>query len=525
MTGSVGQDSKEPSASLRRSVIDGAAFSVMDSISTNFLSPFALALSASNTFISVLATLPGLIAAFAQMMVTTLLRIYSSRKFWIVTGALLQALTWIPIALIPFIASTYGLPALFVLITLNAVFAAIVAPLWSSLMGDLVPEDERGSYFGMRTSIAGAVAFVSTFAAGLTLYLLSGRIGTLITFAVLFFIAFFARMISVYFLWQMHEPKLSVCRHSEFSLIDFIGRLRTSNYGLFVLYLCAFGFAVNVASPFFAVYMLRDLHLSYLQFTLITATTTVSGFVTVILWGKFCDRIGNKRILILTGLIIPLIPILWAFITDVKYLMLVEVLGGSVWAGFNLAASNYVYDSTSPEKRPRCIVYLNVLRGASIFIGAILGAFLSTRIPMLWYASTLPVIFIISGIMRIAVSLVFYHRLKEARLVEVTVRNSGNVDKIIVSPRQSMSYGHPMQICQTHTHEEHDPDHDDATRHEPPAGPAGKRDNHLHVKDVKEQRRLLSLLFRLRKSGVRLHEGKDRKQKREESVQTDRERK
>jgi MFS family permease len=492
---------KEHEKSLEHSISDGAAFSVMEAFTTNFITPFALSMQAGTTFISIIATLPALIASFGQLIVNTLLKISSRRKLWIVVGALLQAISWIPLAIIPFWAGDDKLLWLFLLVTANAFFLAVINPIWTSLMGDLVPADSRGSYFGKRTSITGLVSFIAMLVAGFTLNALSGSINAFVAFGVLFLIAFVARMVSAYYLWQMHEPQFRIGRTEEFSLLDFVGRLRSSDYGKFVMYLCLLGFAVNIASPFFSVYMLKNLGFSYMQFTLITASSVVSSFLTIVMWGKLSDRFGNKRIMILTGVLVPLVPIMWLFFTDVWHLILVEIVSGAIWAGFNLTSGNYVYDATSPQKRPRCIAYLNVLRGSAVFVGAILGGFLVKHLPSFGLQTPILVVFIISGVLRLAVSLSFFKKLREARLLEVVLHHSSHYGTIIICPRQGMSYHHPMVLVD---HEKQDHEHVHV-RHDPVKTGLP---HPAPVRRSSEQKKLLGQYFRLSNVPIQLEKAK-----------------
>jgi MFS family permease len=440
---------KEPDATLKRSLFDGSFYALMDAFTHNFISPFALALKAGNTFISIITTLPALIASFGQLLVPKLLRIYPKRKFWILSSAFLQGLIWLPIAFLPYYAGSFDLSILFLLITMIAFFSAIINPLWSSLMGDIVPAETRGSYFGRRNLIMGGISFISTFTAGILLNALSKSINIYTAFGLMFVIAFASRMISVYYISGMHEPELKLSKKDDFTLLEFIGRLKKSDYGKYVIYLCLIGFAVNIASPFYPVYMLKDLNFTYFQFTLVTIASVVSGFITVFFWGRFADRIGNKNILLISGLLISFAPVVWFFTTDIKFLILAEMFSGIVWAGFNLSAANYIYDTTSPEKRPRCIVYLNVLRGSSIFFGAFLGSFLSKYLPSLWFVSAIPLLFIISAALRLIITLFFFNRLREARLVELSLNHSSSfISKLIINPRQAFSYNHSMKISE-----------------------------------------------------------------------------
>jgi MFS family permease len=295
--------------SLKNSIIDGSAYSVMDSFTANFITPFALAMKASNTFISVLATLPGLIAVIFQFISIDFIK-KLPRKKAILTGALMQGIMWLPIAFIPFYAQDFGPVALLILITTGSVFAAAVGPIWNSMMGDLVPEDKRGKYFARRNMICGATAFVSTFIAGYTLDFLAPVIGKFETFALMFIIAFLFRMISVYYLSLQYDPPVIAADKIKMSFIDFVKNIKQSNYGRFTLYLCFMGFAVNISSPFFTVYMLNELGFTYMQFTIITLFSVIASFISMMYWGKIVDKIGNKRIILLCGLLIPFIPLI-----------------------------------------------------------------------------------------------------------------------------------------------------------------------------------------------------------------------
>jgi MFS family permease len=394
-----------PEKSMNVAIKEGASFSIMDGFTSNFITPFALALNAGNGFISILSTLPSLLAAFSQLSVNWILRLFPKRKFLIILGILLQAFTWLPLVLLPYIIPAeqnhLRLFLLFIIITLNAIFSALISPIWISMMGDIVPQNTRGKYFGKRNSIIGGVSFVATFIAGFTLNYLSPIIGLTLTFSLMFLIAFIARLGSGYLFTKMEEPPLVMKKVDESNLISFLKKIKTDDYGVFVMYICAFGFAVNIASPFFTVYMLKDLQFSYTQFTLITSASIIFSFLTMKFWGRISDEVGTKKIMFLTGLLIPFIPLIWIFTTNFYMIFLIESFSGIVWAGFNLSSSNYVYDATDPHNRTKNVAYLNILRGILVFIGASIGGFLSTHLPTFGLGSSILVVFIVSAIIKI----------------------------------------------------------------------------------------------------------------------------
>src|SRR5690606_13056435 len=137
-----------------------------------------------------------------------------------------------------------------------------------------------------------------------------------------------------------------------------------SNFARFVYFVSLINFGVNIATPFFAVYMLRDLQFSYMEYTIVTATNTVTQFLTMQYWGQISDQFGNKKILNVCGYGVAFSPILWLFGDAMWYLLLIQVFAGLVWAGFNLAAANFMFDAVTPPKRARCAAYQAMVNGA-----------------------------------------------------------------------------------------------------------------------------------------------------------------
>jgi MFS family permease len=184
-------------------------------------------------------------------------------------------------------------------------------------------------------------------------------------------------------------------------------------------------FAVAVASPFFTVYMLRDLHFSYLQFMANTATTVLFQFLTLARWGRISDAFGNRLILATCACIIPFLPILWTLSTNFWYLVALQALSGLSWAGFSLSAGNFLYDLVAREKRATYMAVHNVIASTGIFAGALLGGYLGAVMPgeitllghTLILVSPLYGVFAVSTAIRLMVVIALVPRLKEVRQV------------------------------------------------------------------------------------------------------------
>ncbi|MEM3127364.1 MAG: MFS transporter [Candidatus Woesearchaeota archaeon] len=425
-------EQKKVRKSLKYSIIDGSFYSVMDGFTSSFIVPYALFLNASNALIGLLVSLPELVSSFSQLLAIKVSEIIKSRKAIIFWAAFLQAFIWLPILLIPYFAKNgYGGYFLLFFITINALIGTFINPIWRSLMGDLVPEHERGHYFGKRNKITGIVAFFSTFIAGFLLNYFSS-LHPLLAFGILFSVAFIGRVLSAVFLGLMYEKQISFNpKKGYFSFIDFIQALPRNNYGRFVLYVCSFKLATYVVAPFFAVYLLKILGFSYWDFTILEGAEILASLIPISLWGKFNDEKGSKHVLFITGFIIPFLPILWFFGTAFWYIFILKVLSGFFWGGFNLAAGNFIFDATTPQKRTRCVAYFNMVHGAAVFLGATIGGFLLNFV-------AIPSLFLISGTLRLGISIIFMPKLKEMRLIEVSFGKSLFHDSLAIKPQQGI---------------------------------------------------------------------------------------
>ena len=399
----------------RLSLIDGGFFAAMVGLTEQYLTPYALAMGATIPQIGLLTSVPNLLGALSQMKAPELVEKIGSRKRTMLIGFFLQGFIWLPITAIPWITlSEYRVPIFIILMSLFNTTGAFATPAWGSILSDCVPERKRGDFFGLRNRWMGFVTVFSSFLAGAILHhYQQGLIG----FAMIILIAFMTRMISWSLLTQIYAPPLVIRQEDRFSLWDFLRRLKASNFAKFVVFVSCLTFSVNLMSPFFSVYMLRDLQFNYLQYTTVNVTATIASLLSMHYWGRHADVVGNLKILKLSCRVIPIIPFLWLPSTTTLYLVLVQILAGFFWAGFNLCATNFIYDAVSPEKRLRCIAYFNVLNGTAICLGALAGGMMAPHLPSL-LGHHLITLMVISGLLRIAVVQLFMGKIKEVRPVQ-----------------------------------------------------------------------------------------------------------
>jgi MFS family permease len=172
--------------------------------------------------------------------------------------------------------------------------------------------------------------------------------------------------------------------------------------------------------------MIRDLHFTYLEYGTWLAAGVLGQFLTLKPWGLISDRYGNKKLMVVTGLAVPVLPMLYLLSTNLAFLVIVNLLGGIVWAGLALGLQNYVFDAVRAEDRAKGVAVWHTINAIGWFVGAMVGGWLATATPaeIHWagvnvqLASNLPVVFFLSGLLRLIVSLTLLGTFGEARAVE-----------------------------------------------------------------------------------------------------------
>jgi MFS family permease len=408
------QSRQKVKKSLRLSVLDGGAYAAMFGLTQNYITPFALALKATTAQIGLLTSIPTLVMAFSQLAAPNLAERAGSRKGLILPAVFMHALMWLPLFLLPYLFRASGVWWLIAFVTMSLVCDALTSPPWGSMMADLVHEDLRGRYFSFRGRIAGFITLVFSLIAGAVLQLFTGNV--FIGFAIIFGGAMMFRFLSFFFLSRMYEPPLTRERETAPSLPRMVQSLGASNLGRFTLYMALIYFGMMISGPFFSVFMLRELHFSYLTYTIVTSASIVANLVFLSFWGRRADRAGNMKIIQITSWLMPVVPLLWLVSANPVYLVAANIVSGFTWSGFNLASLNFVYDASEPHNRTKQIAIYNSITGIAVCLGALAGGYMIPHLPkMLGYE--IRTLFTISGVLRGVIVLLLLRFLTEVRHV------------------------------------------------------------------------------------------------------------
>jgi MFS family permease len=393
-----------------------------------YFGAFGVFLGGSPLQIGALATLPPLVGSMAQVLGMRLAERVKSRRKMICKCIKAQAALCLLFGLVAFIFSSgwWALCALIGLVAAYHVTIGLIAPLWTSLIGDLVPPTARGEFFGYRNKWMAIFTFISVVIAGESIHFFAKAGYEAWGYLTIFIIAALSRWASGRAFKAVPDPAIHVPDSSKFSFWQFISRAKQSNFVRFVFFVSAMNFATAISGPYFAMYMLSDLKLSYRDYTIVVSAVVLVQFAVMRSWGALSDQFGNRQIMRVCGTLVSINPLLWLISSNFWWVIFIQLYSGLFWAGFNLAAANFVFDAVTAPKRARCFAYQSIINGALVFIASVIGGYIATNLPASFNAalaiwvdqSNFLALFMLSGILRFLVMLFLFPKFSEVRSVQ-----------------------------------------------------------------------------------------------------------
>jgi MFS family permease len=416
------------------SVKEGAVSSLSSGFGLSYLSPFAIAMNATASQVGILYGIINLFPSIIQLRASSLMQKISIKKI-VLWGVMAQIILWFFVILSAvgfYKGFSFSIWFLIIISTLIYSFNALVYPAWFLWMGFIVPDRIRGMYFSKRNLIVGLFGMASMIIAAVILdevrNIAFGKESilfyTLLGFVIIFFLALLFRVWSWRFLKRTYSPQIKLEDKDCFTLWQFLKRAPATPFGRFVIFRGFFSIAIGISLPFFSVYLLRNLGLSYMWFMAITVSAIFFQLIFLPLLGKVSDRFGNIQLTRISVGLIFMVPGLWAAsalisnLTFIKWYLLTipSIVGGFAWAGYNLATNNYVYDAVSQKKRGFGAMYMNLFVGVGVFIGSIVGSIIA-KIGVS-FMDTILFIFLFSTVARFLVFIFGAKHLEEVRPVK-----------------------------------------------------------------------------------------------------------
>lgn len=360
-----------------------------------------------------MSSLSSLTAAAMLMPGAMLVEKIGRRRGIVVASGTWSRFAMLIVALLPFILQDQ--PLIYIAIAFAITRDAmnnLAYPAWLSMTADIVPLEGRGRYFASRNFAMSIAGIVIIFLMGL----LITRTGQPLGYQIALSLAFATGCMSVFSFshltdrsqtFEQVKAKTSLAASLPALLHDMA---KNRDFVTFVSITALWNFSLNIAGPFFTVYLVTNLHADAAMVALTTIATSVSTMLAQRKLGELHDRWGSRKMTIIAGILIPILPLAWSFINAAWMVIPINLLGGALWGAYNLASFNYLLQITPEDRRPRYSAIFQIVVTVSLAIGAALGSLFVTS----WGYQ---VIFLVSFGGRVVAALLF------ARLSALARRN------------------------------------------------------------------------------------------------------
>lgn len=359
------------------SILNGVATTIVASTSNNYFSLFAISvLGATNYQVGLISSLPQFIGMFAMIIGSFILSRLEEKKKFTALSILFTRLFVFSMVFIMFVPEEYRSWVFVLLIGLMNFPGSFMLLSWQSLIGDLIPDQRRNSFFSERNRILTIVGMITTFLMGIILQQFDKA--NPLPYQILFFIAFVFGIVEVYYLYKHveHKKEKPVKPIKEKRLALKWDVFKDKRFVIFLICSLYFNFTWQMAWSLFNIYQIKYAYANGLWISLFTVANQISQVISYKWWGRMADKHGNAKMLIFVSLGMASAPLLTVLSTNLYYLIVVNVFTGLFVAGTVLILFNQLLEVTKEENRSSYIANYNILLAIIGFIAPQFGVFL-----------------------------------------------------------------------------------------------------------------------------------------------------
>ncbi|MCW1432230.1 MFS transporter [Novosphingobium sp. JCM 18896] len=348
------------------------------------LTAFALHLGASNFMVGVLASAPFLAQLLQLPGIILVERLRQRKRIAVVTsilGRLMLAVMagtalfngWTPLMVF--------LGAQFVLCGLGAVGTCA----WNAWLRDLAPESRLGHVFARRTIWLTAINLTLGLGAAIALdQTAEGSTARDLVFAGMFALGCITGLISARIVAAMPEPVMPP-PSGPIRLLELLAQpLRDANFSRLLVFVGSWQFAVNLATPFFTVFIVRQLRFDVSFVLLLSVASQVANLLALKSWGVLSDRFANKSVLAICApvYIVSIVAMIGASQLGDRdmikiWLLVLHLFMGASVAGVTLASTNIALKLSPRGSATAYVASSAMVTATAAGLAPILGGFLA----------------------------------------------------------------------------------------------------------------------------------------------------
>ncbi|WP_394915867.1 MFS transporter [uncultured Robinsoniella sp.] len=367
-------------------VLEGSmANGVLALTSGAFLSGYASMMGADDSLNGIIGAIPTLLCV-VQLFSTVVLENLREKKFIIAFLALMHRLL---LTLIFFVPLFVREPA-FRLAAVVGIFAAahgcgaFIGTGAGNWLRNLVPGRELGSYLGKRDAKALAFTTIVSLSMGKLLDWFRGQNAEQAGFLTIGLAVLAMTFVDFYCFSSAKEPVAEESKEPTRLKHVFTEPLKNKGFRKIIGFYGFWNLGLQIAAPFFSVYMVTGLNLDYTYMTFLGLIASLSRVFASGIWGRLADRKSWLWVTKTSMLLLGCVHISWFFMTKETCLVLqpiLQSLSGIAWGGIAISVFNVQYQYAPDNKQMLFVGANSAYAGMIGFASSLLGAALLTILP------------------------------------------------------------------------------------------------------------------------------------------------
>jgi MFS family permease len=403
-----------PDPILRKNLTLNALNGVLAMMSANLVGPFmgifAVRIGASNVQVALLSSLPALMSLVAMIPGARFLDSRADRKGWTARFLLMHRAFYVVLAVIPFFDPSRQSTLLVAAVALMNLPGAVGNIGWQALISRVIPPERRAAAFATRNRLMNLAGAVTVVLAGQGIDLVQHPLGYQIAFGLGFLFALGELAI-------LNRLELSPAPVQDPSARRLTGSHdRVADRARFIRYTAAsvvFYLAWQTPWPLFTLYQVRVLEASNAWISLLSLVNTGGTLLGFGFWARQAQRRGHMWTLSASTAGLWVVPVIYAYSTNLATLAAFNLLIGAVFSGVALSLFNYLLEVTPEEYKTTYLAYYTSAVNLSGVVAPMVGVWLLGR---LGFTNA----FLLCAAFRVAASLLY-------RLLYVLDRRSDRV--------------------------------------------------------------------------------------------------
>jgi MFS family permease len=264
------------------------------------------------------------------------------------------------------------------LVAVQSLLSSVAGVAWLSWIRDLVPAHKRISFLSRRSQLNSLLAMSLGILGGVFIdhwrAVAPGSIGGY-TWVLVF--AIVCGLVGTVLMKRVVDPGQV---RSDWKPFHHLLRqpLKEDNFRRVVAFYAIWNLSVNLAAPFFAVYMLDQMKLPMWYVTVLATISSLAGVLANSFWARLSERFGVKPVIFLATLADAFVPLYWLLVPDESSLWLVLIhLSGLFNAPIAVGPQNLVLKLAPQRNASPYMAVFSAIVGPMTAVAAIGGGYLA----------------------------------------------------------------------------------------------------------------------------------------------------